>query len=244
MTNGSALKKPKRFYKTVSVSEGETGWHVELDGRTPVTPAKRKLALPTQALAVSVAEEWEGQIEEIDLPTMTLTRMANVALDRTPDTRDALIAEVQKYAGTDLVCYLAEGPTELRDRQEGHFRPLRDWASREHGVLLMPTEGVMNAPQPPASIEAIGTFAAGKNDFVLTGLGMALGLYGSAILSMAVAEQELTALDAYDISIVDELWQMEQWGEDDEALQRIGGHRRDALALGAWFEGLATGVVA
>ena len=102
----------------------------------------------------------------------------------------------------------------------------------------------MNAPQPPSSIEAIGVYAAGNDDFALTGLGMALGLYGSAVLSMAVAEQELTALDAYDISIIDELWQMEQWGEDDEALHRIGGHRRDALALGAWFEGLATGVVA
>ncbi|MAI89094.1 ATP12 family chaperone protein [Ponticaulis sp.] len=244
MSNGSVLKKPKRFYKTVSVSEGETGWVIELDGRTPITPAKKKLTLPTQALAVSVAEEWDSQGEDLELVGMSLTRLANVALDRTPETRDELVAEVQKYAGTDLVCYLADGPTELRERQEAHFRPIRDWAGREHNVLLMPTEGVMNAPQPPSSIEAVGVYAASKDDFALTGLGMGLSLFGSAVLTMAVAEGELTALDAYDISIIDEVWQMNQWGEDEEALKRLGGHRMEAAALGAWFEGLASGVVA
>merc|ERR1711916_238882 len=87
----------------------------------------------------SVAEEWDRQDTVIDLPRMTLTRLANVALDRTPETREELVDEVVKYAGTDLVCYLADGPSELRERQEAHFRPIRDWAGREHGVMLMTT---------------------------------------------------------------------------------------------------------
>ncbi|MAK62323.1 MAG: ATPase [Ponticaulis sp.] len=229
---------PKRFYKTASYSKADDGWHLELDGRTPVTIAKAKLAVPTEALAKALAEEWANQTDVIDLPNMTLTRLANVAIDRTPTTRDALASEVQKYAETDLVCFLAEGPTELRARQEGHFAPLRDWAAREFGVSLAVTEGVIAVPQAEDSLVSAKNYAMSQNDFALTGIGMALGLYSSAILSMAVCEGELQAMDAYDVSRIDEMWQIEQWGEDDEAMAKVAATRREVAKLGQWFEAL------
>ena len=239
MTGASPAQLPRKFYQSVAVEGFENGWHIQLDGRTPVTPARNQLSMPTEKLAQSVAEEWDRQDTVIDLPRMTLTRLANVALDRTPETREELVDEVVKYAGTDLVCYLADGPSELRERQEAHFRPIRDWAGREHGVMLMTTEGVINAPQPQASLDAMHKYASRKDDFALTGLAMGLGLYGSAVLSMAVAEGELSATDAYDISRIDEMWQNEQWGVDDEARERVEEQTREAEALGKWFEGLA-----
>ena len=243
MSEKTSIQLPRRFYKSVSVSEGEGGWQLELDGRTPKTPMKKSLIVPTKALADSLAEEWDVQKDLIDLPSMTLTRLANVAIDRTPLTRDEMVAEVAKYAGTDLVCYLADGPTALRERQEEHFRPWRDWVGRKHDVLLMTTEGVINAPQPPASIEAVARYAERQDDFRLTGLGLGLSLFGSAVLSMAVAEGELKALDAHDISRVDELWQIEQWGEDEWAQKRVDDQRREVADLGKWFDGLATSPV-
>ena len=238
MSEASPHNLPKRFYKSVAIAPAGDSWQLELDGRTPKTPDRKPLAVPSKALAEHLAKEWDSQKEIIDLPNMTLTRRANVALDRTPVTRSELVDEVKKYAGTDLVCYLADGPTALRERQEAHFRPLRDWAGRNHGILLMTTEGVMNAPQPPASLEAAGAYAAAQDDFTLTGLVLGLNLYGSAVLSMAVAEGELNALDAHDISRVDELWQIEQWGEDEWAQKRVADQRREVEALGLWFSGL------
>lgn len=244
MTTGSPTQKPKRFFKTVSIAQDETGWRVELDGRTPKTPAKKSLVVPTKALAAALATEWDSQKIELDLPRMTLTRLANVSIDRTPLTRPEMVAEVQKYGGTDLLCYLADNPAELRERQEAHFAPLRDWAGQQHGVMLMTTQGIINAPQPPASIDAIGRYADEKCDFGLTGLAMGLNIYGSAVLSMAVAEGELSGPDAYDISRIDEIWQIEQWGEDAEAAARTKDQRREAEALGKWFEGLASAAIA
>ena len=238
MTENRSNQNPKRFYKTVSTASVDGGWRIELDGRVPKTPARADLIVPTEALAQSLAEEWDNQKEFLDPARMTLTRLANVAIDRMPLTRSDLIEEFQKYAGTDLLCYLTDHPAELKARQEAHFRPLRDWAGREHGVMLMPTEGVMNAPQPPASIEAAGRFAETRDDFALTGLMLGLTLFGSAILSMAVADGELSALDAFDISRVDEIWQIEHWGEDEEAATRVAGQRDEAEALGVWFSGL------
>lgn len=244
MTGASPTQKPKRFYKTVSTSQHENGWRVELDGRTPKTPAKAELVLPTKALADALAAEWDAQETELDLPRMTLTRLANVSIDRAPLTRDEMIAEVQKYAGTDLLCYLADNPEELRERQEAHFRPLRDWADREHGVMLMTTHGVINAPQPPASLDAIGVYASSICNFGLTGLALGLNLFGSAILTMAVAEGELAARDAFDISRIDEIWQIERWGEDEETAARVADQIREVDALGKWFEGLSAGASA
>ena len=194
MTDASPTQLPRKFYQQVAVEGFENGWHVQLDGRTPVTPARNQLSMPTEQLAQALAEEWDRQDTVIDLPRMTLTRLANVALDRTPETREELVEEVVKYAGTDLVCYLSDGPSELRERQEAHFRPIRDWAGREHGVMLMTTEGVINAPQPQASLEAMHNYASGKDDFTLTGLAMGLGLYGSAVLAMAPRRMPMISL--------------------------------------------------
>ena len=215
---------------------------MQLDGRTPVTPARKKLVVPTEGLARALAEEWDRQEKVIDLPAMTLTRLANVAIDRAPETRDAMVAEVCKYAGTDLVSYLTDGPSALRERQEEHFRPLRDWAARQHGVALETTEGLLPVDQPETSIGAVKTYADALDDFALTGLAMGTGLFGSAVLAMAVAEGELQAVDAYDMSRIEELWQIEQWGEDAEAEAMAAAKRIEAAALGLWFSGLTPGV--
>ena len=91
---------PKRFYKDAAAVRLDDGFSVELDGRAIKTPAKATLTLPTEKLAKAVAEEWAAQGETLDLQGMTLTRLANVALDRTPDTRADLAEELARYAST------------------------------------------------------------------------------------------------------------------------------------------------
>ena len=109
---------PKRFYKEAAVAQDGEGFAVELDGRAIKTPAKATLSFPSEALAKAVAEEWAAQGETLDLQGMTLTRLANVALDRTPETRADLAEELSRYASTDVTCYLADAPAALRERQE------------------------------------------------------------------------------------------------------------------------------
>ena len=229
---------PKRFYKAVSTAERDGGWCIELDGRPVKTPAKAGLVLPSRSLAGLVAAEWDMQQDIINPATMPLTRLANVAIDRAPQSRQELAGEVARYTATDLVCHLAEGPAELRERQEAHWRPLRDWAGRALGVMLLPVEGVIAMPQPDASAEAARAHALGLDDFRLTALAWATALYGSAILALAVEQGEIGAEDAFDCSRIDEAWQIEQWGEDEGAMQAVEARRADAKALGQVFAAL------
>ena len=72
----------KRFWTTAEVAPTEAGFAVTLDGRRVKTPAKRDLAVPTQAIARAIAAEWQAQEERVDPLSMPCTRTANSALDK------------------------------------------------------------------------------------------------------------------------------------------------------------------
>ncbi|MEO1304118.1 MAG: ATP12 family protein [Pseudomonadota bacterium] len=230
---------PKRFYKSAGIQKAEYGFAVELDGRAIKTPAKAPLVLPTPALAEAIAEEWNAQSETLDLQNMTLTRLANVALDRTPDTRADLADELSRYAGTDVTCYLAEAPIELRERQENMWKPWREWAGKELGVVLVPVIGLIASPQPQASLDAVRDYALRCDSFRLTALMWACSLFGSAVLALAVEQRALNAETALAASCVDEDWQIEQWGKDEEATAVRDRREQDAKALQLWFDALS-----
>ncbi|MFC7290095.1 ATP12 family chaperone protein [Hirschia litorea] len=233
---GNAGQRLKKFYKQVAVEKLEQGgWTILLDGRQLKTPAKKVLDLPTEELAGAVAAEWADQVDYIDVAGMHISRLVNVAIDRTPLAREEMALEVARYAETDLVSHLAEGPTSLRERQAEGWAPIRDWAAQELNVFLLPVEGVMASPQPTTSLEAARAHAAGLGDMRLTGLNFGLGLFGSAVLALAVEQGRLMAEEAFDLSRIDEIFQAEQWGEDEEAMARTAYNRHQALGLGVFF---------
>jgi chaperone required for assembly of F1-ATPase len=229
----------KRFYKSAKPERLGDGWTVALDGRTIKTPARAAFLLPSRTLAETIAAEWNAQGERIDLAAMHLTRLANVAIDRTPEARGAMADEVARYCETDLICHLAEEPEELVALEEENWAPVRDWAADQFGVILVTTEGVRATPQPDASLEAARDYALSLDDFRLTGLVYACALFGSSLLAMAVCEHALDASDAFERSRLDEAWQAARWGEDEEAAEAAEARRTEARAIGAWFKALS-----
>ena len=121
----------KRFWTAVSVSPEGEGFAVKLDNRSVKTPAKRALVLPTQAVADCVASEWEAQVETVDPASMPWTRSANAAIDKVATQRAEVIAHLADYAGSDLLCYRAEGPDSLVARQARAWGGLLDWAQAD-----------------------------------------------------------------------------------------------------------------
>ena len=229
---------PKRFYKTASVERVEDGWIVTLDGRPIRTPAKVHLSLPTEALAREIAAEWDAQVDVIAPHMMPLTRLANVVIDRTPLAREELADEVAKYAETDTICHLEDSHQILRARQEEHWRPWRDWAGRSLGIMLVPVDGIATGLQPQASLDSARKHAIEMDDYRLTATAWACGLFGSCVLALAVERGAIDAATAFDVSRIEEDWQVELWGADDEATASTDARRLEALALGRWFDAL------
>jgi chaperone required for assembly of F1-ATPase len=215
----------KRIYRTVATETVAGGHAVTLDGKRMRTPGRRELLLPTAALAAAIAAEWDAQVDEIRPASMPLTRLAATAIDRTADQRDLTIAETANYAGTDLVCYRADHPPTLAERQHAAWQPLLDWAAERYASRLEVTAGIVPKRQCPATLARFAETVALHDNFRLTGLHTATAACGSLIIALALSEDRLDAAQAFALSQLDETFQIEAWGEDAEAKQR-----RDALA--------------
>jgi chaperone required for assembly of F1-ATPase len=233
-----APEHPRRFYKLVEAVASGPGFVVRLDGRDIRTPMGEKLCLPTLKLACLIAEEWKAQGELIVLPDMPATRLAQTAVDHVGGAREAVAGEVARYASSDLLCYFADSPKSLVDEQDQHWGPVLDWAESQLGLKFERATGVIHKRQPAQTIEQVKTLALRLDDFALAGLAHAAGLYGSAVLALAVERGELTAGTAFELSRLDEAHQESQWGVDEEAAIRTGRMRGEAQMLQGWFEAL------
>lgn len=232
------LERPKRFYKAVTTAPVDGGFAVQLDGRTPKTPGGARLIAPTEALAALAAGEWAAQQEFIFTETMPVTRLANTAIDRVGRVREAVAEEAARYAGSDLVCYFAEGPQALVDAEAAAWGPLLAWAEADLGVTLQRVTGVIHRPQDPASVGRVQAMALEMEDFRLAGLAHAAGLFGSVIIALALERGRLDGAEAFQAARVDEAFQERQWGVDEEAAERTEARRREALMLERWFRAL------
>lgn len=219
----------KRFWKAATVERGPAGWELRLDGRPVRTPAKAPLVLPTEALARAIAAEWEAQGERIEPATMPLTRAANAAIDKVTPQREEVVAMLAAYGETDLLCHRAEAPEELVRRQAAAWDPLLAWAAQALGAPLTPTTGVISVAQPPGSLARLRDEVAELDPFQLTALHDLVALSGSLVLGLAALRGQALAEALWQASRVDEDWQEELWGRDDEATRAAALKRRDFL---------------
>lgn len=207
----------KRFWKEATVAEVAEGFAVHLDGRGVKTPAKAPLVLPTRAMAGAVAAEWQAQGEKIDPLTMPVTRSANAALDKVRSQHAEVAALIAAYGETDLLCYRAEKPEALVARQAAGWDRWLDWADAQYGARLTVTKGVLPVPQPDAARATLAARVEAHDVWELAALHDLVGITGSLVLGLAVAERQLSADEAWSLSRIDDDWQIEQWGEDEEA---------------------------
>ncbi len=231
------MKLPKRFYKEVSVTSELA---IMLDGKAVKTPGKRPLKLPTPALADAIAEEWRGQGTHIDPSTLPLTKFANTALDRVSPDRARILAEIVDFAGSDLVCYRAETPAALVDRQARHWDPAIAWALRTLDASFVVTAGVVHRRQPDRALAAMQSHVANFDDFTLTALYNMMTLTGSTLIAAMTIAGDIAPEGAWASAHVDEDFQIEQWGMDEEAADRRERRLLEYLAC-AKFARIAKG---
>lgn len=230
--------KMKRFWKTADVVASETGFTVHLDGRPIKTPGKAPLVVPSRAMAEAMAAEWEAQQDLIKPDTMPVTKSANSAVDKVAVQFAAVADMLADYGGTDLLCYRAAQPAELALRQAQVWDPVLRWAEDTMNAPLTAVEGVMYAPQPEASLEAMRARLHALSIFELTGMHDLVTLPGSLVLGFAALDGYADPDTLWEVSRLDERYQQEQWGTDDEA-EKLAAGKKEAFAHALNFVHLA-----
>ena len=212
---------PKRFYKLVAVVETEDGHAVELDGRRMKTPGRKPLAVPSVAVAEAIRAEWDAQGERIDPGTMPMTRLVNTTIDGILPDPEPVRADIARFAETDMLFYRAGEPEALALRQRQRWDPVLDWAKQRLGARFVLTEGVMHVAQPEDSLASVRRHVAIYEDgFAVAALHQITALTGSALLALALADSMMSVEETWSLAHLDEDWNIEQWGADEEAMAR------------------------
>lgn len=218
-----SAQRPRRFWKEVAIVEltdADGGFGISLDNRPVKAPSKATLRLRSRALADGVAAEWDAQGEFLDPLSMPLTQLANTAQDRITPMRAAIEAELMAHLDADALCYYADDPQELIDRQHAAWTPIVEWAAETFGARWQHTSGIMPVTQSAEVEQAVAQALAAMSPEDLAAYQVVAPATSSTLIGLAVIHGRLNAEQAYSISLVDELYQAEQWGHDWEADDR------------------------
>lgn len=226
--------KARRFWDQAEAVEVEGGFSVHLDGRAVKTPSKSALTLPTLLMAQAVAQEWDAQDKEIDPATMPVTRAANSAIDKVAVQFTEVADMLAAYGGSDLLCYRADGPETLVKRQHEGWDGLLERAAQEFGAPLNVTSGIIPVDQPQDSLDRLSKLVHAQSPFELAGFHDLVTISGSLILALAAINEWASLDDLWALSRIDETWQEEQWGEDEEATEHAA-FKREGFLQGARF---------
>jgi len=216
----------KRFYKDAGVTDVEGGFVITLDGKPIRTPSGRQVVVPSRALAGAVAAEWSAQGETIDPVTMPLTRIANSVVEGVVDRVELVSDDLAKYLESDLLFYRAGHPEGLVAREAAHWDPVLFWAAEALGAHFILSEGVMHVKQPDEAVEAARAVLPG-DAWSVAALHVVTTLTGSALLALALAHGARDAGQVWAAAHVDEDWNADQWGVDEEAASRRATRLRD-----------------
>ena len=229
--------RPKRFWKLSAVEAMDDGFSILLDGRSIKTPGGAAMVLPIRTLAEAIQAEGGSVTDHVNFEAMPLTRLAFTAIDRMPNVVDETVAEVLRYAETDLLAYPSDYPQALIAREAAAWQPWLDWAAGE-GLVFVQNVTLIHTPQPVETRVNLEGRVRAMTAFEQAGLMSAVPLLGSVVLALALYSGRLDGAEAFAVSRVGENFQAETWGRDEEAALRAKDIENQSVSLERWFDHL------
>jgi chaperone required for assembly of F1-ATPase len=112
------------------------------------------------------------------------------------------------------------------------------WAADDHGAHFILTEGVMHVRQPDAAITAMRALLP-ADAWRIAALHVITTITGSALLAVALNEGARTPEQTWAAAHVDEDWNADTWGADEEVIERRAVRQRDFEAAVAVLKALS-----
>ena len=145
---------------------GERGtyWAVSLDERVIKTMYKDDLFIPSRALAVALAEEWESQGDTIDLREFHLNNMVAKGIRASHDLSliQVMQSELQKILENDQICFIEpvegagseEYKSKLREQQLQHIEKVFGIMNEDFGIKLNIFENIYSVDLDKSILKA------------------------------------------------------------------------------------------
>lgn len=220
----------KRFYKDVTTSRTEQGWIVSLDGRPLKTQGGQPQVVPSEALVERIAAEWREQGEVIDPASFRHRDMADYALDVVSADSSEVVSKLLGYAETDTLCFRADPEDPLYRRQQEIWDPILETMEAREGVKLHRISGILHRPQTAETREKLRASLEALDPFTLTALEQTTSLSASLCIGLEALQENADAEALWNAANLEEDWQADLWGRDEEAEERRAKRKSDFLA--------------
>jgi ATP synthase F1 complex assembly factor 2 len=203
----------QKFYKQAGVLASPKGFQVTLDSRPVHTPERQVLLLPSQALALAVAAEWEQQEKFLNPHTMPLMQMSTRAVDMTiTKLKESLLNRIVNYLASDTVC-IRDSTPELQAQQEASFSPVLAHIKATYNLDLPTVTSVQLLDLPTSTLTNLLEHCESLDLFDLVALETAAAVSKSAALALALQDGFIGITEGLRLSRMEEDFQHQLSGK-------------------------------
>ena len=203
----------KKFWKNVEVIESsENLFQILLDKKHLKTPLKKDLIFSNYKIAKETALEWDFDEEEINTDNMIFYGLMSTAIDKIHSDKRSYVNNIVSFINTDLICYRAEGPNDLVELQNNLWNPIISYIGENIGATLDTFIGVMPSKQSEETFIKVENLINS-----ISVLYRLTNLTGSIFISLSILKGHVAKDKAFKLSFLDELWQVANWGVEEEA---------------------------
>ena len=208
----------KKFWKTVKVKKKSCdSYEILLDENALKTPMKKELTIQNTKIAEEIQKEWNQDKNILDTDTMIFYGIISASIDKIINNRISYINDILSFIDTDLICYRAEEPNDLVQWQSKNWDPILLKIEKYINNKVDVFKGIMPSKQKKGIKLKIIKFLTKFSDLEIIVLHRITNITGSVFLSLCILNNDVIKEKAFELSHLDELWQAENWGYEEEA---------------------------
>ena len=208
----------KKNWKTVQVKEKSiNSYEILLDNNILKTPLKNELIIPNAKIAEEIYKEWNQETNFLNTDNMVFYGIISTSIDKIFDNRKQYVDDVLDFVNTDLICYRADKPIDLVQWQSKNWDPIISKVEKYINYKINIFKGIMPVRQDKQIHLKITTFLTEFSDLEIAVLHRITNITGSIFLTLCILKNDKIKKNAFELSYLDELWQAEKWGYEEEA---------------------------
>jgi len=211
----------KKFWKTIEIKKvSSKEFYILLDNKKLKTPQKNELILSNHLMAKEVLREWDQRSDIINTDDLVFYGLLSTAIDRVSEEKNSYINDIINFIDTDLICYRADNPIDLVSFQNKQWDPIISLIEKYINTKVSVFKGVMPSQQSSKVHHRFKNLIVELSDVQISVLHRITNLVGSVFLSLCILKKDLTNKQAFELSFLDELWQAENWGYEEDASEK------------------------
>lgn len=144
--------------------------------------------------------------------------------------RSEIIDKLVQYSLTDMLFFWSN-EEDLIKLQETQWQPLLNWAKAEFETRFEITHELNVPEQQPGSGIRLRLFMEHLSDKELAAFYVAATNTRSVLLAAALVKGRINAEQAFKAAFLEELYQAEAWGPDEEAEKKRGEMKQELLEV-------------